>query len=132
MDKSAPSWQRYILRIAIPLLLGWAVARTDFRSSWQNLGFVLAVGVILLSMNFPWANLRGESQGSKSARNSLIGLGFVLVILTVIGYEVIVMGRENWFVDHALILLVALSGLILLLKAWISLKGSRNEPRKDA
>jgi hypothetical protein len=125
-------WQKY-MKTAVAVFLGWAVARADFASPWQSLGFVLAVGIIILSINFPWARLRRESEGSKSARRSLVGLAFALVALAIVAYEVIVLGRGEWFVEHALILLVVLTGLILFLKSWIAGKaarGSRNESKK--
>lgn len=129
MAESRSSWQRYIWKIGIPVFLGWAVARADFSSSWQSLGFVLAVVVILFVMNFPWTKLQQGSEGSESARKSLAGLILALIILAISGYEIIVLGRGNWFVEHASILLVVLSGLILLLKSWVAGKASRERRR---
>jgi hypothetical protein len=131
MPESRSSWQRYIWKIGIPVFLGWAVARADFSSSWQSLGFVLAVVVILFAMNFPWTRLQHGNEGSESARKSLAGLILVLIVLAISGYEVIVLGRGDWFVEHALILLILLSGLILLLKSWVAGKASRERHRHD-
>lgn len=120
MDDLKNTAMKLLEFIVIPLTGGWLVARADFSNIKLQLAIVLAVVVGLFLTAFPWRKMRhGVERERNQTKRALIGGAVAVPLLAILGYEILVRGRWDWFANNAVIFLVVIGELGLLLKRWI-------------